>query len=171
MDKNKEDLKKISSDDEYYEEIKELCQNMPKSEFYPVFEEKYWVCTCGCKNGVDADTCTDCAVGADKLRLIFSELFLMQKRNENTIRKRVSEKRKMEEDAEKWRRIDPEVENIYQSAKDFEGTRDNYLAAAKKLEAISGYKDASELAERYRELAESAPTLIYLEHINLSCFR
>ena len=140
-------------------------------EFYPVFEEKYWVCTCGCKNGVDADTCTDCAVGADKLRLIFSELFLMQKRNENTIRKRVSEKRKMEEDAEKWRRIDPEVENIYQSAKDFEGTRDNYLAAAKKLEAISGYKDASELAERYRELAESAPTLIYLEHINLSCFR
>lgn len=157
MDNNRENLRKINEGDEYYDEIKELCAKMPKSEFYPVFEEKSWICTCGCENGIDKEICTECSVGADKLRLVFSELFLMQKRNENAARKRVSDKLKMEENAEKWRKIDPEVENIYQSAIEEKETRDEYLSAAQKLESISGYKDSEMLAKEYRELAEDAP--------------
>ena len=157
MDRNKEDLKKINEGDEYYDEIKELTQNIPKSEFYPVFEEKSWACTCGHENGIDAESCVECSASADKLRLIFSELFLMQKKNENAAKRRVSERLRVEEEAEKWRKIDPEVENIYQSAMDFEETRDNYLEAAQRLESIKGYKDSEALAKEYRELAENAP--------------
>ena len=57
----------------------------------------------------------------------------------------------MEEEAEKWRKIDPNIENVYSEAQDFEPTRDNYLEAAKKLEAIKDYKDSSALAQKYRE--------------------
>ncbi len=159
MDNNREDLKKINEGDEYYAEIKELTQNMEKSEFYPVFTDKSWICTCGCENSAESEKCSECYAEADKLRLVFSELFLMQKRSENAARKIVADRIKMEEDAERWRRIDPEVENIYQSAIADKETKSEYLEAAEKLDSIKGYKDADTLAKEYRELAEEAPEL------------
>ena len=158
MDKNNELLqKKICEQDEYYSEIIELCEGVTEARFYPWYGENSWKCACGHENASDADTCESCTVSRDRLKIIFSELFLIQRRSENLNKKRIAEKRRAEEEAEKWRKIDPDIDRIYNDAQVFEETRDNYIAAAEKLERIKGYKDAEAIAAEYRALAESAP--------------
>ncbi|MBE6607069.1 MAG: leucine-rich repeat domain-containing protein [Ruminococcaceae bacterium] len=150
-------MKKLCESDEYYKEIIELCAGNTKAEFYPEFGEEAWKCTCGHTNSLSCENCEGCGVSSDKLRLYFSELFLMQRKRENEVRRQAEEKKRMEEEAEKWRKIDPNIENVYSNAQRFEPTRDNYLEAAKKLEAIKDYKDSASIAKKYRELAEDAP--------------
>ncbi len=158
MDENKvNEQRLICERDEYYKEITELCDGITNAKFYPYFGETSWQCTCGHENENALENCEKCSVSRDRLKIIFSELFLIQRRSENEIKRKASEKRRIEEDAEKWRRIDPEVENIYNEAQNFEETRDNYLAAAKRLDTIKGYKDSESLAAKYRALAESVP--------------
>ncbi|MBP3332918.1 MAG: leucine-rich repeat domain-containing protein [Clostridia bacterium] len=163
MDKNNENMQAVNNqrplleNDEYYKEITELCSGATEPKFYPEFGDEIWKCTCGHTNDAKSECCQKCGVSCDKLRLFFSELFLLQKRRENEVRRKALEKKRMEDDAEKWRQIDPEVEHIYSEAQSFEPTRDNYLAAAKKLDSIKGYKDSEALAAKYRELAEDAP--------------
>ncbi len=163
MDNNNENMqainpqKPILEEDEYYKEISELCAGSTTPKFYPEFSDEMWRCTCGCKNDAECEKCTECGVSQDRLRLFFSEIFLLQKRNENEARRKAQEKRRMEEEAEKWRKIDPDIERVYSEAQKFEPTRDNYLEAAKKLDAIKDYKDSGAVAAKYRELAESAP--------------
>ncbi len=158
MDKNNSNVQRpVCEQDEYYKEITELCHGVTEAKFYPSYGEASWKCACGHENENALENCEKCSVSRDRLNIVFSELFLIQRRSENEIKRRTAEKRRKEEEAEKWRKIDPEVENIYTEAQKFEETRDNYLAAAEKLEKIKGYKDADELAKEYRELAESAP--------------
>ena len=154
---NKNPQKPVLEQDEYYKEINELCGNYTTPKFYPEFTDSSWRCTCGNTNGAGDEKCTECGVPADRLRLFFSELFLIQRKNENEARRKAQEKKRMEEEAEKWRKIDPDIERVYSEAQKFEPTRDNYLEAAKKLEAIADYKDSRDIAKKYRELSESAP--------------
>lgn len=149
--------REICENDEYYAEILEVCSGVTTPSFYPVIGEDGWLCACGHENISGSAVCEKCGVSREKLSVIFNELFLMQKRNGNEAKRRAEAKLRKEASDERWRKIDPEVDNIYNSAKGFEPTRDNYLQAAKKLESIAGYKDASELADEYRELAEDAP--------------
>ena len=158
MDKNNGSTQRpVCEQDEYYAEITELCKGITDAKFYPEYTEDLWRCACGCENPDGQDICNSCSASKERLRVIFSELFLAQKRYENEARKRAAEKLRVEQDAEKWRKIDPELEKIYTEAQSFEETRDNYLAAAKKLDSIKGYKDAESLAAEYRRLAETAP--------------
>jgi hypothetical protein len=156
-DNENRQMKKICESDEYYKEIKELCAGKTEPKFYPEFHDEAWNCTCGHTNSVSCEKCENCGVSFDNLKLYFSELFLIQRKRENEVRRQKEEKKRMEEEAEKWRKIDPNIENIYSEAQSFEPTRDNYLKAAKKLEAIKDYKDSSALAEKYRALADDAP--------------
>ncbi len=149
--------KEILESDEYYAEILEVCEGITTPKVYPVIGEDGWLCACGHENSSEADMCEKCGAYREKLSVIFNELFLIQKRNGNEAKRKARERLDKEASDERWRRIDPEVDNIYRSAKNFEETRDNYLEAAKKLESIAGYKDSSELAAEYRELAEDAP--------------
>ncbi len=158
-EKNKDTLtqKKICEGDEYYREIRQLTGAYKNVDFYPEFGKNSWKCSCGRENPNDVDTCPDCTMPSSRLNLFFSELFLIQRRSENEARRIAEEKRRVEEEAEKWRAIDPEIENTYLAAKNFEKTKANYFAAAEKLDKIKGYRDAEALAAEYRVLAESAP--------------
>ncbi len=156
-DNENRQMRALCESDEYYKEITELCAGKTEPKFYPEFYDESWSCTCGHTNSASCEKCENCGVSSDNLKLCFSELFLIQRRRENEVRRQTEEKKRMEEEAEKWRRIDPSIENAYKEAQDFEPTRDNYLEAAKKLEAIKDYKDSAALAEKYRALADDAP--------------
>lgn len=156
-DNENRQMRALCESDEYYKEIKELCAGKTEPKFYPEFHDEAWSCTCGHINSASCEKCENCGVSSDNLKLYFSELFLIQRRRENEVRRQAEEKKRMEEEAEKWRKIDPNIENVYSDAQRFEPTRDNYLEAAKKLEAIKDYKDSAALAQKYRALAEDAP--------------
>lgn len=156
-DNENRQMRALCESDEYYKEITELCAGKTESKFYPEFHDEAWSCTCGRTNSVSCEKCENCGVSSENLKLYFSELFLIQRRRENEVRRQSEEKKRMEEEAEKWRKIDPNIESAYKEAQNFEPTRDNYLEAAKKLEAIKDYKDSAAIAEKYRALADDAP--------------